>query len=190
MQRLPGNYIAYGWAARSEASKALLFEQLRAMIAQIRGLRRLSASRTEVSNVDGGPIMDMRLLDKSLWGPYTTVEGFQSELRRGIAMEHIKDDTILGLKELISFHARNAETESVLTHGDLSSFNIMVSGDKITGIVDWETAGWLPWYWEYVNAWNVNPHNRFWRGEVDKFLEPSEEAKAMDAIRLKYFGDI
>ncbi|KAK0186165.1 kinase-like domain-containing protein [Armillaria mellea] len=39
----------------------------------------------------------------------------------------------------------------VFTHGDLWDHNIMVDQDHITGIVDWEWAGWLPEYWEYTS---------------------------------------
>lgn len=36
------------------------------------------------------------------------------------------------------------ETMFVLTHGDLSPRNIMVDGSKVTGIVDWDNAGFYP----------------------------------------------
>lgn len=36
----------------------------------------------------------------------------------------------------------------VFTHGDLSSLNILARVDDIVGIIDWETAGWYPSYWE------------------------------------------
>ncbi|EIW81392.1 hypothetical protein CONPUDRAFT_137362 [Coniophora puteana RWD-64-598 SS2] len=37
----------------------------------------------------------------------------------------------------------------VFTHGDLNSHNILVNANgRITGIVDWEAAAWLPDYWE------------------------------------------
>lgn len=32
-------------------------------------------------------------------------------------------------------------THRLFTHGDLSSLNILACGDKVVGIVDWETAG-------------------------------------------------
>ncbi|KAH7065434.1 hypothetical protein B0J12DRAFT_706933 [Macrophomina phaseolina] len=53
---------------------------------------------------------------------------------------------------------------------------------EIVGIVDWETAGWFPSYWEYTTASQVNPQNSFCRDEIDKFLDPM-------AKELKYFGD-
>ncbi|KAJ5719781.1 kinase-like protein [Penicillium malachiteum] len=77
-----------------------------------------------------------------------------------------------------------------LTHGDLSSLNILVRGDYIVGIIDWETAGWYPSYWEYTSAHQVNPQNSFWVHEIDRFLQPMPEELAMERIRQQYFGDV
>lgn len=42
-----------------------------------------------------------------------------------------------------------------MTHGDLCPLNILVESEDIvhiSGIVDWDTGGTYPEYWEYVNA--------------------------------------
>ena len=40
----------------------------------------------------------------------------------------------------------------ILTHGDLQPRNILVQGNKVSGIIDWELRGWYPEYWEYVKG--------------------------------------
>jgi aminoglycoside phosphotransferase (APT) family kinase protein len=41
----------------------------------------------------------------------------------------------------------------VLTHGDLTLGNIIVKDDKITTIIDWEHAGYYPWWAErWING--------------------------------------
>lgn len=35
---------------------------------------------------------------------------------------------------------------SVFTHGDLAPRNVLVRGDKLAAIIDWETSGWWPEY--------------------------------------------
>ncbi|KAK4142033.1 uncharacterized protein C8A04DRAFT_30437 [Dichotomopilus funicola] len=49
----------------------------------------------------------------------------------------------------------------VFTHADLNARNILVdlvplpdgtTGWRVTGIVDWETAGYYPEYWDYTKA--------------------------------------
>jgi len=107
-------------------------------------------------------------------------------VRRGVDAH---PNHIAEIGRLIAQHD-TLQTALVFTHGDLSSLNILASGDDIVGIVDWETAGWYPAYWEYTTAWHVNPQNEFWRDEVDKFLQPMPEELAMEKIRRKYFGDI
>ncbi|KAH7130651.1 hypothetical protein B0J11DRAFT_523737 [Dendryphion nanum] len=51
----------------------------------------------------------------------------------------------------------------VMTHGDLCPLNILVESEHIldiTGVVDWETGGAYPEYWEYVNAFKSSFNNR------------------------------
>jgi hypothetical protein len=49
--------------------------------------------------------------------------------------------------ELFSALPRNCPVN--LTHGDLLPRNMLVNGSTITAIIDWETAGFYPEYWEY-----------------------------------------
>ncbi|KAH6623097.1 hypothetical protein F5144DRAFT_497099, partial [Chaetomium tenue] len=40
---------------------------------------------------------------------------------------------------------------SVFTHGDLAARNLMVDENcHITAVLDWESSGWFPDYWEYA----------------------------------------
>lgn len=76
----------------------------------------------------------------------------------------------------------------IFAHGDLNNLNILVWGDEIIGIVDWETAGWHPSYLEYKTACQVNPSNSFWIDEIGKFLTLLSDELAMDQTGLKHFG--
>lgn len=40
----------------------------------------------------------------------------------------------------------------VFTHGDPVPRNIIVDGDVVAGVIDWEQAGWYPEHWEYVKS--------------------------------------
>ncbi|TKA56311.1 hypothetical protein B0A55_12414 [Friedmanniomyces simplex] len=185
MQRIKGSNASYGWGLRSEASKQNILRQLKRMIEELRNLP--PPTGVGVANVDRGPIYDLRLPNHFSWGPFRSVAEFHRALADGQDIASITDDKFQDLQELALFYDQ-PWTQSVFTHGDLSSFNILCRGDDVVGIVDWETAGWLPPYWEYVTAWNVNPRNPFWQAEVDKFLTPLPYAQKMDEIRRKYFG--
>lgn len=186
MEWIAGEPLSRGWVQRSEESKQKILDQLRTMIHELRSIE--PKSDVGVSNVDGGSIYDQRLPKKSLWGPFKTIQDFHRELRDGVEVKGLTDEIPPDLDRLVSYHNQHWP-KSVFTHGDLSSSNVLVQGDEIVDIIDWETAGWYPLYWEYVTAWNVNPLNQFWQQEVDLFLTPMPYDLEMDGIRRRYFGD-
>lgn len=47
--------------------------------------------------------------------------------------------------------AYNIQHKIVFTHADINMRNVLVNENgRISGIVDWECAGWFPEYWEYT----------------------------------------
>lgn len=183
MERIHGTYLAQGWVHRSEESKAKILSKLKSLLQQ---LRTLSPPGPGISNVDGGSLYDCRLPGtSSRFGPFETVQDFHKYLRGGMKTHPDVDPEVNQLIE----QQDGPWPPPSFTHGDLSSFNILASGDDVVGIIDWETAGWLPSYWEYTTACYVNPRNTFWRDEIDKFLDPMPKELAMEKIRQKYWGD-
>lgn len=184
MGRIKGDIIGNGWVKRSEDSKAKLLSQLAEKIREMRGLRPPEGTR--VASVDDGSLFDCRIPGPSLrFGPFDTIQDFHQHLRMGMKFDSRLDTDI---QELI--RGQSKTWPLMFTHGDLSSLNILVRGDDIVGIIDWETAGWYPSYWEYTSAHQVNPQNSFWVHEIDKFLQPMPEELAMERIRQIHFGDV
>ncbi|KGO75058.1 Aminoglycoside phosphotransferase [Penicillium italicum] len=184
MERIKGDIIGSGWVKRSEDSKAELLSQLAGKVREMRDLQPSQGNR--VASVDGGSLFDCRVPGPSLrFGPFDTVQDFHRHLRMGMEFDSRLEPKI---QELIKKQSKSWPL--VFTHGDLSSLNILVRGDDIVGIIDWETAGWYPSYWEYTSAHQVNPQNSFWVNEIDKFLQPMPEELAMERIRQIHFGDI
>jgi hypothetical protein len=183
MERIHGDKVGRGWVNRSMESKATILSQLRQMVQEMRSLPPHQGCC--ISNIDGGSLYDCRIPGPSLrFGPFSNIQDFHSHLRGGIYLDPNLDPE---LKELIVQHQGNWLLK--FTHGDLSSLNILACEDKVVGIIDWETAGWYPSYWEYTTACQVNPQNYFWRDEIDKFLDPMPKELAMEEIRRKYFRD-
>jgi Phosphotransferase enzyme family len=60
-----------------------------------------------------------------------------------------------------------------LTHGDLAPRNIMVEGGEITGVLDWETFGWYPEFWEIMAALRASKPE--WRQAVTDVFGPEME---------------
>ncbi|RMY86647.1 hypothetical protein D0861_05787 [Hortaea werneckii] len=185
MEKIKAANVGNMWSSLSQASRERIFQQLRPMIEELRTLQ--PPKGMGVANVDGGPIFDPRLPTQSEWGPFGGIDDFHKALVDHQDIGSVVDEDQEDLRELAAFY-RQTWHQPVFTHGDLSSFNILCEGDKVVGIIDWETAGWLPAYWEYTTAWNANPQNAFWQAEVDRFLQPLPHARAMDSVRRKYFG--
>lgn len=189
MERIDGDRLSQGWGHRPDASKARILSQLKAITEQLQDIPPQYG--LGVADVTGGPVYDPRLPIKDLWGPFATIDAFHRELRSGQEVEDFNEhqlSNLPGLTELVAFH-RQPWPKPVFTHGDLSSLNILVRGDDVVAIIDWETAGWMPPYWEYTSAWHVNPQNMFWQEEVDKFITPLPRALEMEIIRRNYYGN-
>ncbi|PQE32342.1 kinase-like domain protein [Rutstroemia sp. NJR-2017a WRK4] len=129
----------------SDTSKASIFQQLQRMIEELRSVQCESPA---VSNLEGGPIYDCRLPKTTFWGLFESIDDF---IWHGPIHISVTTAVLSDVKEVVAFH-ESVKHPPVLTHGDLSSFNILVRDDEVVGIIDWETAGWLPYYWEYTTA--------------------------------------
>ncbi|KAG7446633.1 uncharacterized protein BT62DRAFT_1076174 [Guyanagaster necrorhizus] len=52
--------------------------------------------------------------------------------------------------------------------------NIMVDGDRVTGIIDWESTGWFPVHWEYLKAMFGAMVFEPWEKDIPKIIPPFE----------------
>lgn len=182
MSYIAGSPIGQNWEQRPEASKTRLLKQLKTYVEDMRSLKPPRSGVVE--GVDGGKLYDMRLQDGLKgFGPFDSIRDFHSFLRGGITAF---PEQISEVNELVKKH-EVARFSTCFTHGDLNSMNILVKGDDIVGIIDWDTAGWYPEYWEYTTAYNVNQFNGFWKEEIGKFLKEYPEAGEMEQLRQKYF---
>ncbi|KAI1919258.1 hypothetical protein LOZ52_005506 [Ophidiomyces ophidiicola] len=184
MSRLKGLPIGSNWSQRSDQSKKKLLEQLKGYIDEMRSLKPPAVGVVE--GVNGTMLYDLRVSsDMEGYGPFDSIPSFHSFLTNAVEQS---TDQFPEINQLLSMY-QTSQFTTCFTHGDLNSANILVDGDRISGIVDWDTCGWYPEYWEYTTAWNVNPYNEFWREEVGKFLVEYPDALRMEEIRRKYFGD-
>ena len=72
------------------------------------------------------------------------------------------------------------EHEIKFTHGDLHFSNIMINDGHISGIIDWEFAGWYPIYWEYICAVYMTKPDRYW----ETFWENAIEKPHSDILEV------
>jgi len=181
MSRVPGTSLhELNWKTLSPETQASIVAQLKCYFEQLRSIPRPDWEPESISSVLGGPFLDARLRE---WdepvGPFATEADFNTFYRAGKPL----DDKVP--EEIRSMHS--VPHRIVLTHNDLCPQNIMVDGSdadaRITAILDWECAAWLPEYWEYVKVTNW----KFWvdrafKKRAPEFLTAFPEESIADKI--------
>ena len=136
------------WDGFDEDSKRRICTDIWNIAAQLRQIPRPTAlEHLFQCGADGSPSIDVPLRDPD--GSPFPIET-DEELRARIYERYLHFNGGSYPENLRDRLPRSST--STFTHGDLCPRNIMVdSSGRITGVLDWENAGWYPDYWEYAN---------------------------------------
>ncbi|PGH20108.1 hypothetical protein AJ80_03676 [Polytolypa hystricis UAMH7299] len=192
MERIQGEVIPRTWKRISEESRQKLFTQLKRMIQELRALK--PPPGIGVESCVGGSLCDARIpRPLPRFGPFKTIQDFHKWLREYLQPSkgdrHACSDQ--EWEEIIEMAAKQDGPwpPPVFTHCDLNPFIILVRGDEVVGIIDWEFSGWYPNYWEYTSAWFGNITATGWQSELDKFIDPFPTEFKMETTRHKWWGE-
>lgn len=138
MKKCPGVPISdiFPHLSRDDRKRALL--QLRLLMDELRALHPPRPG--QVGSTEYGPFEDERI-HGSACGPFDNVAEFHEAITGGYDYPtgHSECDEMI--------KAQNSRAYQIkFTHGVLSFRHIFYLDGKITGIPDWESAGWLPDY--------------------------------------------
>ena len=172
MARAPGVGLDTIWPSLTPEQKSSDKDQLTEIIKQ---LRRFTAPAAQ--KVDGSLLDDVVLGFCTRRRPPTCekigrtvdewLDNLAKVLRSGLSRFHgTKDSDIIEEKfQELKANFPNGEPY-VLTHGDMNLSNIIVNNDKIEAIIDWEMAGYYPWW--------VERFQTFFGGskQTDELFEP------------------
>jgi aminoglycoside phosphotransferase (APT) family kinase protein len=140
--RVPGAPLWLCQGLLSDADCDEIVAQLKSYVAQLRDLPKTVNPEMAICNTLGEPCRDHRIWSADPIGPFADEAAFSQCLR-------------------FSDEPSRRGHKMVFTHADLNPRNILVdqvalpdgsSGWRVTGIVDWETAGYYPEYWDYTKA--------------------------------------
>ena len=155
MDVVDGVELQCAWHDMSDKIKRWVVEQLKGYLGQLRVLK--PPIDGAVMSAIGGPLRDGSRVGLETFGPFQSHDDFHQFLRGGdvgIPMESFQ--TMRGIEKVVHSHCHHYATK--FTHGDFAPRNIMVKRDgTITAIIDWDSAGWFPEYWEYTKAM-FTPH--------------------------------
>ncbi|RDW81538.1 aminoglycoside phosphotransferase family protein [Aspergillus mulundensis] len=176
MDHVPGDTLRDLLPSLGRDEKARICELIKNKLTKLRSI----PAPDYLGMIDHSPYLDGVFwncgLDPKICGPFASEEelncGMIEKLRQTESEQYIRllrtmmDRTLHGHRTLF-------------THGDLQPKNIMVErlddGDgapdfKIT-LIDWESAGWYPEYWDFCNATVACRFKRDWLELVPDILD-------------------
>ncbi|KAL1944195.1 hypothetical protein VTO73DRAFT_3380 [Trametes versicolor] len=173
MKKVAGENLQRVWPTLEPAQRTRIVEQLRAFISQLRSLP--SPHGRAVCSLNGAPLRDFRITGEGPVGPFADEEAFNDRLVETSAPFYKRATRT-------EFRARMRGDHSIVfTHGDIAPRNIMVDGDAIVALLDWEQAGWYPEHWELVKAMRCPPYpeaaGQLWVELVNDMFENDYEAE-------------
>lgn len=180
MERCPGVPLLNIIPDMPLETRQRVFAKLREYMDEIRALTPPQPGK--VGSADYGPLDDYRLHDSAI-GPFENVVEFHKAIRRGFNYPtgHEECDQMILAQEKRPYTIN-------FTHGDLSLRHIYYLDGKITGILDWESAGWYPDYWEFASAWESFWESPGLRDQISKFLDPFPEEQKTESVDRDYSG--
>ncbi|OAR02410.1 hypothetical protein LLEC1_07986 [Akanthomyces lecanii] len=133
MEKMPGVTLESAWADLSSQEREDLADQVVRLVGQFRRLQ--------------SPSINAALLDRQPLRP-----GLQDSFE--CSMERMKEYT--WCDSAVDYVRPMCEAlhdmPNVFTHGDLDWSNIMVLDKQVSGIIDMESSGFFPAYWEWVSV--------------------------------------
>ncbi|KAH0580985.1 hypothetical protein H2248_012136 [Termitomyces sp. 'cryptogamus'] len=75
--------------------------------------------------------------------------------------------------EPIDFGNFDLQKPPIFSHGDLVPENILIHDGHVSGIIDWEHAGWYPYFWNaYIAQRNWHRYPKIWLDMVPNIMIP------------------
>jgi len=153
-------------------------KDIAAYIAELRHVPNTTNSPFRICNPLGSGILDWRIGDSQRQQlRFRNETEFNQFLTNDLPLD---EDAC----SLIS-KSHSVQHDIVFTHADLNLRNILVDEmGRVSGIVDWECAGWYPEYWEYTKMHFTVRFTPRWIADVVQQIFPGyrDELEAEDML--------
>ena len=186
MERIQGQTLQAAWNTFGEQTKQEIISQLKRYMEQLRNVQ----SPAGYCSLGDQPLFHPMFSDPSndYSGPFDSEAKLNDALvRKCRASEALNKKAEYYERIMPSIFVGHPP---VLTHGDIQKKNIMIREGSTVDIVllDWESAGWYPRYWEYANTIFASWFEDDWYRWVDEFLEPFPNEYAWYAMLAQEIG--
>ena len=155
MTALPG-YPAGIQLNRGILPRQVFEDTMRDWLSQLRALP--TPSSDAVTNFAGGKLRCDRASDDR-FGPFPSIAAFHRYV--GCCPERIRPFTE---------RSYSKPHRICFFHGDIHLHNVLAEDGKLTGLIDWECAGWWPEYWDYTIAMYFHRASKPWAASFNNIF--------------------
>lgn len=185
MEYMPGTMLQRLWRELTPAQKSSVISQVKNIISVLRSLPQ-PGPKNWIGSSTRGSFNDTLIGGNDCYGPFEN----ESELHdyRMARFDRSPWNDFPSVKKNLTAIRRKMPEHSriVFTHGDINRRNILINvkgagpdDAKITALVDWAQAGWLPEYWEKTKILFETGTGPDWVG-WDEVIEGYEEDLARE----------
>lgn len=168
-RRMPGQPLSEAWSTMSTADRERVAKQTAEYLTQLRGLQS-----DKMQSLGGKPLYDAFLFQSGYGtghGPLSSDDDLWAILEQ--ALEKVPEDIRAKLRQRMPSAA-----PYTFTHGDLTNVNIMIEDGNVTGIIDWEAAGYFPVWWEFAHAAiGLGDEDAEWKALLREYLPDYTEGR-------------
>ncbi|KAG6819906.1 hypothetical protein H0H93_007543 [Arthromyces matolae] len=164
MTRIHGVPLGEAWTELSLKNRTRIMDELHSCLLRLRECK--SPRGEEISSITGGAIRTFRGYKGFIPVCKDKTQLLQFQIAHGLPSFHFDPRvpaTYIGFGDRDPTgkiaHLASMPHSVVFAHGDLYFHNILVKDGHLSGIIDWECAGWLPEYWDYAYMLARSFHN-------------------------------
>ncbi|KAJ5201648.1 uncharacterized protein N7498_006311 [Penicillium cinerascens] len=160
MTRVPGKELGQVYETLSIEDRTSILQELKSYLEVMRGWSNPWGGN-RICSLLGTAIRSVRV-PNHLIGPFESEEEFNQYLIEPSWSGGFKSDLAYNQALDVARGIEKIPHRILFTHGDIKHHNIMVSGGRITGFLDWESAGWYPEYWDFTTALRFAREDFWW----------------------------
>ncbi|KND87134.1 hypothetical protein TOPH_08214 [Tolypocladium ophioglossoides CBS 100239] len=187
MDFMPGRTLKSVWAELNEACKDRVCQDIWDLVAQIRTIPRPHDLGPGLyRTVDGSPSRDPLLGSSDDVSPRNLDD---DTLRDRIYSRYVASNGLSYRDNEDMPEILPRSNISVFAHGDIGPRNIIVDENyHITALLDWESSGWFPDYWEFAQMMKYcDPLEHEWQSWMDRTKPKPWDIRGIQKARRVLF---
>ncbi|KAB8221150.1 kinase-like domain-containing protein [Aspergillus novoparasiticus] len=169
-KRIQGSALSEAWPTMSETDKERVAKQTAEYVTQLRELQS-----NQLASLGGQQLYSAFRFPNGYGigrGPFSSDDELWAEMSSSLSnvLEEIRSQLRQRMPSAAPY---------TFTHGDLTNVNIVVHNGNLSGILDWESSGYFPVWWEFTaTGIGLGQDDKEWKELLRKYLPDHTEARS------------